>query len=65
VLAVPLQQGNSGSDRKVLRLRVMDDDGGGGFLGVELVFFGEGDADFFGAQQRQSCCWSARLGQAG
>jgi hypothetical protein len=35
--------------RKILRLRVVDDDGGGGLLRVELVFLGEGDADLGGA----------------
>jgi hypothetical protein len=29
---------------------VVEDDGGGGLLGVELVFFGTGDADFLGAE---------------
>ena len=38
--------------RKVFGLRVVDDDGGGRLLGVELVFFGEGDADFLGVEQR-------------
>jgi hypothetical protein len=32
---------------------MVDDDGRGGLLGLELVFLGEGDADLFGAQQRQ------------
>jgi hypothetical protein len=38
------------SHRKVLGLGVVEDDGGGGLLGVELVFFAEGDADFLGAE---------------
>jgi hypothetical protein len=42
----------SSSDREVLGLRVVDDDGGSGLLGIELVFFGEGDADLLGAQER-------------
>jgi hypothetical protein len=44
---------------------VVEDDGGGGLRGVELVFFAEGDADFLGAEQRQQLLLSARLGQAG
>src|SRR5882757_2810547 len=36
------------SHGEVLRLGVVEDDGGGRLLGVELVFFGEGDADLLG-----------------
>src|SRR5947209_7701540 len=39
--------------RKILRLRVVDDDGRGGLLGVELVFLTEADADLLGVQQLQ------------
>ena len=48
VLDFPVRQGNSGSYRKVFGLGMVDDDRGGRLLGVELVFLGEGDADFFG-----------------
>src|SRR5438270_856712 len=39
--------------RKVFRLRVVDDDGGGRLLGIELVFLAEADADLLGMQQLQ------------
>jgi hypothetical protein len=52
----PCFQGNPGapiSHREVGRLRVVDDDGRGRLLRVELVFLGEGDADVVGGQQCQ------------
>ena len=39
--------------RKILRLRVVEDDRGGRLLGVELVFFAQGEADLGGAQKIQ------------
>jgi len=51
---IPVRQGKTGgSHREVLGLRVVDDDRRGRLLRVELVFLGEGDADFLGAEQPQ------------
>ena len=57
-----------GSHREVRRLRMMDDDRRGRLLGVELVFFGEGDAEVLGAQQGQELLlvgevWTCRIAE--
>ena len=56
---------NSGSHREVLGLRVVEDDGGGRLLRVELVFFGEGDADLIGVEQRQELLLVGEVGAGG
>src|SRR5690348_13320181 len=44
---------------------MMHDNGGGGLLGVELVFFRERDADVVGAQQCQELALVGEVGAGG
>jgi len=43
----------------------VEDNGGGRLLGVELVLFGEGDADLLGVEQCQQLLLVGKAGQAG
>jgi len=65
-LHFPVRQGKTpASHREVLRLWVVHQDGRGRLLGVELVFLGEGDADFLGAEQRQQLLLVGEVGAGG
>lgn len=59
------QNHNDVSDREVLGFGVVDDDGAGGLLGVDLEVFGESAADAFGLEEAEEFFLVGHVGAGG